>query len=91
MQYDVYTILVNNPKVPYSDAGVALIEGAIRGRLLIGEKVGGLLEGKSIVSAPLVANETTADRGNRTIPDIYFTAKLAGAIHSLTISGVVSF
>ena len=91
LQYDVYTILVNNPKVPYSDAGVALIEGAIRGRLQIGEKVGGLLAGQSTVSVPLVANETTADRGNRTIPDIYFTAKLAGAIHSLTISGVVSF
>jgi len=91
IQYDVYGILVRNSKVPYKDGGVALIEGSLRARLKIGIKVGGLAESpEPTVTVPLVANESVANRANRVVPDIYFTATLAGAIHSLTINGVVS-
>jgi hypothetical protein len=91
IQYDVYGILVNNPKVPYTDSGIALIEASLRGRLLTGIKVGGLASDPApTVTVPTVANELAVDRANRTIPDIYFTATLAGAIHSLTINGVLS-
>jgi hypothetical protein len=94
IQYDVYGILVNNAKVPYTDGGVALIEGSLRGRLANEEgteqRPRGLAPGSSTVTVPLVANELAVNRANRTIPDIYFTATLSGAIHSLTINGVLS-
>jgi hypothetical protein len=91
MQYDVYDVLVNNNKVPYTDAGVAMVESRIRSRLNIGVDVGGLSSDPApTVTVPRVSSETTANRANRTIPDIYFTATLAGAIHSVTINGTVS-
>jgi hypothetical protein len=50
MQYDVYGVLTANKKVPYTDTGIALLEAAIRGRLKIGEDVGGLRAGESTVT-----------------------------------------
>lgn len=91
LQYDVFAVLANNKKVAYTDKGVALLEAAIRARLGIGVKVGGLKDDPApTVTVPRVADEPLVNRANRTIPDIYFTGELAGAIHSLTINGVVS-
>ena len=90
LQYDVFAVLANNKKVAYTDKGVALLEAAIRARLGIGVKKGGLKDDPApTVTVPRVADEPLVNRANRTIPDIYFTGDLAGAIHSLTINGVV--
>ena len=93
---DVYALLVSLAKLPYTDAGVAMVVAVVDARLL--DAVGnGLLapldkfasppEG---TSAPRVADVLTADKTARNLPDVTFVATLAGAIHKTTITGTVS-
>lgn len=87
----IYTRLVNLPKVPFTDPGVAIIETDIRAQLDDGVSAGFLATSPAYtVSVPLVANVSTTDKANRLLPDITFEATLAGAIHKTTINGVVS-
>ena len=43
-----------------------------------------------VVTAPKVADVAAADKVARRLPDIDFTATLAGAVHEVVISGVIS-
>lgn len=91
LQERIYGILVNSRKVPYTDGGVALIEAAVRAQLREGINAGGLAaDPEPSVSVPRVADVSTNDRAARLLPDVQFTATLAGAIHSLEITGTVS-
>jgi hypothetical protein len=91
IQVDVYSLLVNNPKVPYTDAGIAAIKGAIAGSLKKGQEVGGLADFPApVVTAPTVAETDTVDRANRILRNVEFTARLAGALHGIVINGTVS-
>jgi len=78
-------------KIPYTDAGVASIEAAITAQLSEGVSVGGLAADPAPeVTVPKVADVSTSNRSARILPDVSFTATLAGAIHEIEISGVVS-
>jgi len=91
IQESVFGALINNNKIPYTDAGVAVVKGLIEGVLRQGIRVGGLSEDPApTVSAPKVADVAALDKAARSLPDVRFTATLAGAIHELIISGVVS-
>jgi hypothetical protein len=91
LQEDVFQVLATTPKVPYTDAGVMLITAPIRARLANGVAVGLLADDPApTVTAPLVADVNVTDRANRLLPDVTFSATLAGAIHSVQIAGVVS-
>jgi hypothetical protein len=90
LQEEIFSILVNVDKVPYTDAGVQLIEGAVRGVLDEAARQG-LLVGESIeVTVPKVADVSSIDKANRLLPDVEFTATLQGAIHKVEVSGVVT-
>lgn len=86
----VFAALANNQKIPYTNAGVDVVKSVILGALQDGEKRGGLVIGSSTVTAPDVADISTADKNSRILPDVEFTALLAGAIHTVQISGLVS-
>lgn len=91
LQEDIYSLLVNQPKIPFTDAGVASVEAAVKERLQDGVDIGFLAADPAPeTSAPKVADVSTNDKANRTLPDITFTATLAGAIHKVTINGVVT-
>lgn len=91
IQERLYSILVNVEKVPFTDAGVALVQNAILAQLNEGVSVGGLTADPApVVTAPLVANISSNDKANRLLPDITFTATLAGAVHKIQIAGTVS-
>lgn len=78
-------------KIPYTDAGVAVITGIVRSVLLRGVEVGGLASDPAPkVTAPKVADISAVDKGNRLLPDIKFDGVLAGAIHKVQIRGTVS-
>jgi hypothetical protein len=91
MQSNIFSQLVNSPKIPYTDQGVAVIENAIRQTLLQGV-ANGLIDGTSpiIVTAPLVANIPQVDRAARLLPSVTFSCRLAGAIQDIIINGTVS-
>lgn len=87
----IFGVLVNNEKIPYTDSGVDLMRAQVEAQLQQGITAGGLAaDPKPTVTAPKVADIDTADKANRILPDIEFQATLAGAIHKLVISGVLS-
>lgn len=90
IQEAVFGVLVTVDKLGYTDAGVEVVASAIRAVLRRGVVNGGLVEGTTTVTAPLVADVALADRAARRLPDVRFTGQLAGAIHKLVISGNVT-
>lgn len=90
IQESVWALLVNTRKIGYTSAGAAAIEGAMRAVMAEGIQVGGLADDPApVVTVPNVLNLSSAQRATRTLPDVTFTARLAGAIRATTISGVV--
>jgi len=91
MQSDILDTLANAEKIPFTDAGVDVVKGCVQGTLGRGVKVGGLDKSpEPSVEAPLVADISSGNRGNRILPDIAFLGRLAGAIHYVNVAGVLS-
>ncbi len=87
----VFTILVNNRKIPFTDLGVDQVKAEILSSLAAGVKAGGLAASPAPdVQAPLVKDVSTSDKAARNLPNVTFTARLAGAIHSVSINGTLS-
>lgn len=91
IQIRIFGVMANAAKIPFTDQGAAVIQSIIDGTLKDGVAVGGLASDpapKTIV--PLVKDVNGIDKGNRNLPNVTFTAELAGAIHKLTINGTLS-
>lgn len=89
MQADIYTRLVQQDKIPYTDKGIASIEALVRAALEAGIERNFIAEITSI-SVPTAASVSTANKASRLLQDVEFTALLAGAIHTIEIQGVVT-
>jgi hypothetical protein len=97
LREEVFSLLRNAPKVPFTDAGVSMVIAAVKSVMARGIARGYLNSGQDadgnsfdpIVTAPLVADVSTSDKADRILPDVYFEAYLAGAIHSVKIYGVL--
>lgn len=91
MQANVYGILINNPKIPYTDKGIGAVENAVRQTLRQGIDNGGLSDNPApTVSVPKAADVPTNDKATRTLNNVVFTGTLAGAIHKVNIRGYIS-
>lgn len=88
---DVFFVLKNTLKIPYTDAGIAVIENRVRGALKKGEDQGVIADDpKFIVTVPRAVDVPAIDRANRILNNVKFNARLAGAIHFVNINGVVT-
>lgn len=88
---EVYALLVNQLKVPYTDSGIAAIEAEIKGVLQQGVAVGGIANDPAFtITVPKAADVSSTDKANRELNNVKFTATLAGAIHAVNISGTVT-
>ena len=91
MAEDIFAVLVQNGKIPYTNAGIAIIEGAVRSRLQIAINRNVLVDDENLtVTTPDVSATTAVDRANRVLRDVRFTARLAGALHRVIVRGTVS-
>ena len=87
----IFARLSQVDKIPYTNAGVAVIEGEVRAQLDDGIDVGFLREDPApFVTVPKVADIDDADRAARLLPDITFGAEAAGAIHKVELRGTIS-
>ncbi len=87
----IYAVLVNQPKVPFTDAGIALIQSEINSVLQDGVSLGGLTTSPPYtITVPKASDVSVADKGARTLNNVKFSATLAGAIHAVTVQGTVS-
>lgn len=98
---NVFNLLINSDKVPYTDAGIALIENQIRQALLLGQRRGGIAPTEYdednnenlgfTIEMPLAANIPANTKAQRLLEDVKFTARLAGAIHVVEITGSFTY
>lgn len=85
----VFGTIAASDKVPFTDAGIAIIESDMRSVLELGIRVGGISE--FTVTVPKAVNISAADKAARVLRGMNFTAKLTGAIHKTEIRGTVTF
>lgn len=91
MEERIFSRLVNLPKIPYTDAGVAIIENEIRAQILEGIAAGYLTDEIAFtITVPKVLDVSANEKISRTLPAIKFVAYLAGAIHAVTVNGIVT-
>lgn len=96
----ILAYLLSQKKVPFTDSGITGIQSKIEEVLSRGIANGlfspksfdedGVQTGGYVVNVPLAANVSTADKAARKLTGVTFTAWLAGAIHAVTINGVVT-
>lgn len=91
LQERIYSRLVNLPKISFTDAGIAVIDGEIRAQLRQGIEVGFLAsDPEPTVTVPTAKSVSSADKTARRLTNVKFTATLAGAVHLTTINGTVT-
>jgi len=87
----IFSAMINSPKLPYTDEGVQVLKNLILGVLNNSVTSGALAnDPRPTVSAPKAIDQSANDRAHRYFPGIKFTARLAGAIHTIDIQGVVT-
>lgn len=101
MQVRVVNLLVTNKKIPYTDGGIALVQNQMIASLKDGQRYGGISpteydeDGNEIpgfvTHVPLAANIPATKKASRTLEDVSFEARLAGAIHMVTIKGTLTY
>ena len=97
----VFAVLKANKKVPFTDSGIGLVAGALTSVLLQGQRIGGIApteydaDGNETlgftVNVPTSSSFTEAERKARRLTNITWQARLAGAIHVVTIEGTLSY
>lgn len=92
LEEDVFGLLKRKSdlgkKVPYTNAGITMVAAEMATRLDQAVQRGFLADYK--IFPPLVDDIPVNDRANRVLPDLPFEARLAGALHHITIRGYVS-
>ena len=101
MQIRVVNLLIVNPKIPYTDNGIALVENQMLASLKDGQKYGGIApteydeDGNSIpgyvTSVPSAASLTSTQKASRVLNDCRFSARLAGAVHVVEVKGCLTY
>lgn len=95
----IFAALAGAPKIPYTDAGLGKLEAEVRASLDIAVTNGVLradpdsYSGEDYrVTVQAVNDISAAERAARNVPStaITFDAKLAGAVHTVAITGVVA-
>ncbi len=101
MQIRVFNVIKVNRKVPFTDAGIGMIEGQMIATLKKGQEVGGIADTEYdddgnptpgfTVTVPRALSFTEAERKSRKLTGCKYTARLAGAIHAVEIYGFLTF
>lgn len=88
IQNRVFTPLSQQDKVPFTDAGIQTIVSELRAAL--NEGVTYQILKSYDITAPTEAEVPANDKSARMLPDVKFTAPLAGAIHRVAIEGTIT-
>lgn len=95
ISYNTQKVFNNNKKVPYTNAGIAMLEAATFAALKDGYNNGMIADNADgspayNTSFALRADTTEADRASRHYPYGTFTFELAGAVHTCVVNGTIS-
>ena len=95
MREELYAVLLENAKVPYTDAGFALVAGAVFATLNRATDLGIIARdpesdaGVFSVVVPKRADATDEEARARQMPDITWEALLEGAVHRVKVVGTL--
>lgn len=89
MSKAVFQALASNPKIPYTDAGIAIIKSVMTGSLLRAV-ARGIITNAFLVTVPAAATVSSLDKAARVLNNCRFTATSQGAVHKDNITGSVS-
>ena len=81
IQEAIYSLLVNNPKIPYTDAGITSIQSQITGVLNNAQDLN-IIDQYS-VKVPESSAVSTQDKASRTLTNIYINLTMSGAIQKV--------
>ena len=100
MQTNLVAMLVNRPKLPYTDEGLEVIAATMIKTLQEGVRAGGVIdwrddgEGNQVpgydVSVPRAAEVSSNVKASR-VANVGFTAYLTGAIHAVNVTGSFTY
>lgn len=95
LQNRIVTTLANASaalsKIPFTDAGAAVLEADVRAQLAEGINAGFLADSPApTVVIPKVSTISVGDKALRKFKTITFGAKIAGAVHLVEITGTVT-
>ena len=90
LQTLVFSVLANNLKVPFTDNGIGLVEAQVRAATQEAIKSGFLAEGSDSYVVPKASEIAAVDRAARKLNQIKVSARVAGAIHVVTISATIT-
>jgi len=91
IQEYVFRVLVSNPKVPYTDSGIASIQAEVLRVLQLGIDNDFIsADPQPVCTVPRAADVPPADKAARILRNVRFQATLSGAIHAVVIRGTVS-
>jgi hypothetical protein len=101
IKVNIFNLLINRDKVPYTDNGIACIEAKIAQALELGQRRGGIApteydeDGNEIpgyvINVPLSSQISANTKASRVLEDLTFTARLSGAIHIVEITGSLAY
>ena len=101
MQLNVFNAIKVNRKVPYTDAGIGMIEGKMIETLTKGQDIGGIAPTQYdaddnavpgfTVTVPISTSLSETERKSRRLTGCKYTARLSGAIHLVEIEGFLTF
>lgn len=100
IQVNMVQMMINRDKVPYTDAGIQLCVNNLRKSLQEGQNVGGIapdeLDANNntvpgfVITYPRSVELSPSIKASRTL-SLGFTARLAGAIHVVEITGALAY
>lgn len=101
MQYRIYNLLIMNTKVPFTNPGIALVENQIIASLKAGQSAGGIAPDEYdsdgilvpgfTVTVPNSMDLSASEKASRALTGCKFSARLAGAIHVVTVNGELTY
>jgi hypothetical protein len=90
MEERMYFLLARSDKIPYTDAGLAAIEGEVRAQMQEAIRNQFIADDDNVeVFITPVAQQSSVDRASRIVRGIRFRGRLAGAVEEMYIEGTV--
>ena len=86
----VLTALRTQPKLPFDDAGIAIVEAAMRDAVATAVRAGYIAAGTAVFGMPKAAAVSPSDKANRTLTGVTLNYTESGAIQSVTMQISVS-
>lgn len=89
MRKRVFAAISGPEKLPYTNPGVAVVRNEMKGSLKDSADRG-IITDDFVITVPQVENISSPNKAIRKLPDMKWSATLAGAIHAVDIVGLVS-